>query len=138
LLSLEIGRIAPMLNTNRLRILREVASRGTIVAAAEALYLTPPAVSHQLGVLEREVGIPLLERSPRAVRLTDAGERLVEHAETILADCEAALADLESFSEEVSGTVHVSAFQTAAQGIVIPAVAALRSARPALEVIVSG
>jgi DNA-binding transcriptional LysR family regulator len=126
-----------VLNTNRLRVLREVAARGTITAAAEALFLTPPAVSHQLAVLEREVGIPLLERSARAIRLTDAGARLVEHAETILADCELALADLETFTEEVSGTVHLSAFQTAAQAIAVPAVATLRRRYPGLEVLVS-
>lgn len=125
------------LNTTRLRILREVAERGTITAAAEALYLTPPAVSHQLVVLEREVGVALLERTARSVRLTDAGLRLVAHAETILAECEAALADVASFSAAVSGTVHLSAFQTAARTIAVPALDALRDQFPALEVILS-
>ena len=123
------------LNTTRLRILREVASRGTITAAAKALYLTPPAVSHQLAVLEREVGVPLFERTARSIYLTGAGKRLVEHAETILADCELALADVESFSAEVSGTVRLSIFQTAAQSIALPAMVALRSQYPQLEVI---
>ena len=122
-----------MLNTTRLRILREVAARGTITAAAEALYLTPPAVSHQLMVLEREVGVPLLERTARSIRLTDAGERLVQHAETILAVCESALADVVSFSEEVSGSVRISVFQTAAQSIALPALAALRKQYPSLH-----
>ena len=125
------------LNTTRLRILREVAQRGTISAAAAALYLTPPAVSHQLVVLEREVGVALLERTARSVRLTDAGVRLVAHAETILAECEAALADVASFSAQVSGTVHLSAFQTAARTIAVPALDALRDRYPALEVILS-
>ena len=123
------------LNTTRLRILREVSSRGTITAAARALYLTPPAVSHQLAVLEREVGVPLLERTARSIQLTGAGRRLVEHAETILAECEIALADVESFSAEVSGTVRLSAFQTAAQSIALPAMVALRGQYPRLEVI---
>ena len=65
------------LNTQRLRILREVAARGTITAAAEALQVTGPAVSHQIGTLERELGVPLLERTPRSVRLTEAGRLLV-------------------------------------------------------------
>ena len=70
-----------MLNTTRLRILREVAARGTITAAAEALYLTPPAVSHQLATLEREVGVPLLTRTaraswgPRICGMTKSGSR---------------------------------------------------------------
>jgi DNA-binding transcriptional LysR family regulator len=124
------------LNTNRLRILREVAQRGTITAAAEALYLTPPAVSHQLAQLEREVGLPLLKRTARSVRLTDPGRRLVAHAELILADCEAALADVASFATEVSGTVSISVFQTAAQSIALPALAELTRTFPNLELTV--
>ncbi len=122
------------LNTTRLRILREVAERGTITAAAEALYLTPPAVSHQLSVLEREVGVPLLERTARSIRLTDAGRRLVAHAETILADCEIALADIAAFSQQVSGTVRLSVFQTAAQTFALPALASLMERHPALDI----
>jgi len=124
-----------MLNTTRLRILREVAARGTITAAAEALYLTPPAVSHQLATLEREVGVPLLERTARSVRLTDAGERLVAHAETILAECEAALADVEQFSEELNASIRLSTFQTAAQSVALPAMVALRERYPRLDVV---
>jgi DNA-binding transcriptional LysR family regulator len=126
-----------VLNTNRLSLLRELASRGTIVAVSEALYLTPPAVSHQLAVLEREVGVPLLTRTARSVKLTDAGMRLVAHAETILAECESALADVATFSAAVSGTVHLSAFQTAAQSIAVPALDRLRTRYPALEVLTS-
>ncbi len=125
-----------MLNTTRLRVLREVAARGTITAAAEALYLTPPAVSHQLSVLEREVGVPLLERTARSVRLTDAGNRLVEHAETILAECEAALADVAAFAQDVTGTVRLSVFQTAAQTFALPALASVTDRYPSLDLTV--
>jgi DNA-binding transcriptional LysR family regulator len=121
------------LNTTRLRILREVAARGTITAAAEALYLTPPAVSHQLATLEREVGVPLLERTARSIKLTGPGLRLVEHAEVILAECETAIADIESLAGTVGGTVVVSVFQTAAQSIALPALAGLRKRFPSLE-----
>jgi DNA-binding transcriptional LysR family regulator len=121
------------LNTTRLRILREVAARGTITAAAEALFLTPPAVSHQLATLEREVGVPLLERTARSIRLTGPGHRLVEHADKILAQCEAAVADVESLAGQVSGRVRISVFQTAAQSIALPALAGLRERFPALE-----
>jgi DNA-binding transcriptional LysR family regulator len=124
-----------MLNTNRLRILREVAARGTITAAADALYLTPPAVSHQLATLEREVGVPLLERTARSIRLTDAGVRLVVHAETILAECEAALADVETFSEEVVGSVVMSTFQTAAQSVALPAMVDVKARYSRLDVV---
>ncbi|MFG2412945.1 helix-turn-helix domain-containing protein [Streptomyces goshikiensis] len=59
-----------MLDVRRLRLLRELARRGTIAAVAEALAFSPSAVSQQLGVLEREAGLPLLERTGRRVRLT--------------------------------------------------------------------
>ncbi|HSK46853.1 MAG TPA: LysR family transcriptional regulator [Coriobacteriia bacterium] len=129
--------MSEVLNTGRLRLLRELAERGTIAAVAEAVYLTPPAVSHQLVVLEQEVGVPLLERSARSVRLTDAGLLLVNHAEKILADCETALAAVASFEAEVSGTVRLSVFQTAAGGITVPALVALRNQHPKLDVITS-
>ncbi len=125
-----------MLNTNRLRILREVQDRGTIIAAAEALFLTPPAVSHQLKVLEAEVGVPLLERTPRSIRLTDAGVRLVEHAETILAECEIAVADVVALAGEVTGHLRLSTFQTAAQSFALPAVAEVLKRYPSLDVVV--
>ena len=62
-----------MLNVNRLRILIEVASRGSFSAAAEALSYTQASVSQQIAALEQETGVTLLERLPRGVRLTPAG-----------------------------------------------------------------
>ncbi len=125
---------APTLNTTRLRILREIATRGSISGAAEALWLTPSAISQQMTALEREVGVALLERTARSVRLTDAGTRLVTHAERILADCEAAVADLESQSGRIAGIVRVSAFTTAEQQFLLPALQLLRKRYPDLKV----
>ena len=127
----------PTLNTTRLRILREIAQRGTISAAAGALWLTPSAVSQQMTALERELGVALLERTARSVRLTDAGARLVAHAERILADCEAAVADLESLGGVVTGTVRLSAFTTAEHLLILPALKLLRERYPALQVLVT-
>lgn len=73
-----------MLDSHRLRLLKEFAERGTIVAAATALGYTPSAVSQQLAALEREAGVALLDRTARAAELTDAGRRLAAHAERIL------------------------------------------------------
>src|ERR1035441_9288643 len=83
-----------MLDTHRLRLLKEFAERGTIVAAATALGYTPSAVSQQLATLEREAGVALLDRTARTAELTDAGRRLAGHAERILALVEEAEADL--------------------------------------------
>src|SRR6266702_2426587 len=68
-----------MLDSHRLRLLKEFAERGTIVAAAAALGYTPSAVSQQLAALEREAGVTLLDRTARAGDdrgLPDRGRRL--------------------------------------------------------------
>src|SRR3984885_6902738 len=101
-----------MLDTHRLRLLREFAERGTIAAAAAALGYTPSAVSQQLAALEREAGAVLLDRTARAAELTDAGRRLVEHAELIPAQGGAAEADMPAAGP--TGRVTVTAFPTAA------------------------
>ena len=122
-----------MLNVTRLRILREVASRGTLAAAAEALFMTPSAVSQQMSVLEREAATPLLERRGRRVCLTDAGTRLVANTERILAEMEHAEADLAAASQGIVGRVRVSAFPTAARALLVPALPSLVSAYPNLH-----
>jgi DNA-binding transcriptional ArsR family regulator len=65
------------LNVNRLRILIEVANSGSFSAAADALSYTQSAVSQQIAALEAETGVTLIERLPRGVRLTPAGEVLL-------------------------------------------------------------
>ena len=64
----------------KLRLLHELDRRGTIAATAEAMYLTPSAVSQQLAGLAREVGVPLLERRGRTVVLTGQARVLLAHA----------------------------------------------------------
>jgi DNA-binding transcriptional LysR family regulator len=103
-----------LLDLRKLRLLRELADRGTIAAVAEALAYTPSAVSQQLSALEREAGVPLLEKAGRRLRLTDAGLALAEHATALLARAEQAEAELERVQGEVRGTVRIAAFQTAA------------------------
>jgi DNA-binding transcriptional LysR family regulator len=122
------------LDVRRLRVLRELAARGTIAATADALSFTPSAVSQQLSALEREAGVALLERNGRGVRLTDAGRLLVGHADDVLARLEAAEADLEAAAGAVTGTLRVASFNTAARWLVPDAVAALVSAHPQVEV----
>lgn len=123
-----------MLNVNRLRMLREVAARGTIAAAAEGLFMSPSAVSQQMAVLEQEAGVPLLERHGRGVRLTDAGVRLVHNTERILAALEKAEADLVDASRGIVGHVRVSAFPSAARAVLVPALVELDAAHPNLRI----
>src|SRR4051794_41969517 len=73
-----------MLDVRRLQVLRTVAHTGSFSAAAEVLSFTQPAVSRQIATLEAEAGTQLVERGARGIRLTPAGELLVEHADAIL------------------------------------------------------
>src|SRR3954465_5608573 len=113
------------LDVKRLRVLRELAERGTVAATAEALSFTPSAVSQQLSALEREAGVTLLEREGRRLALTDAGRTLVAHADAVLAQLERAEADLHAANDEVSGTLRVAAFSSFARSLLPRATAAM-------------
>ncbi|MFB6810204.1 LysR substrate-binding domain-containing protein [Streptomyces sp. NPDC056387] len=126
-----------MLDVRRLRLLRELARRGTIAAVAEALAFSPSAVSQQLAVLEREAGLPLLERTGRRVRLTPAGQNLVWHAEAVLERLEQADADLAEARSGLAGALRIGAFPTAGRAIVPAALIALARRHPGLEPMVS-
>jgi DNA-binding transcriptional LysR family regulator len=107
-----------ILELRRLLLLHALASHGTIAAAARSMQVTGPAVSQQLAVLEREVGMPLVQRHGRRLRLTRAGEVLVSHAEVLLGQLTTAEADLAALRGEVTGTVRLAAFSTMLRTIV--------------------
>ena len=104
-----------MLDVRRIRLLRDLSLHGTVTATAQASHLSGPAVSQQLAALEKEAGIPLLERRGRTLRLTPAGSLLVEHAEVILGGLAAAEADLEALRGGGRATVRVAVFPSAAR-----------------------
>ena len=101
-----------MFDLKRLRFLREVAERGTISAAADALAYTPSAISQQIGILEEEVGAALLERQGRNVVLTPAGRALVTHSQAVFDAVERASTAATEASGEVEGTLVVGALQS--------------------------
>ncbi|MFR9798747.1 LysR family transcriptional regulator [Streptomyces sp. MS06] len=122
-----------MLDVRRLRLLRELDRRGTIAAVAEALNFTASAVSQQLGVLEREAGMPLLERSGRRVVLTPAGRTLVGHADAVIERLELASSELAGAREGIGGPLRIGTFPSAGHAIVPSALAELARWHPALE-----
>jgi molybdate transport repressor ModE-like protein len=122
------------LDVRRMRVLREVAGRGTIAAAARALAFTPSAVSQQLAALEREAGVALLDRHGGRVRLTEAGRRLVARTEAILAELEVASAELSAMAADVTGDIHVAAFPSAERALLAPAIATLLGRHPDVRV----
>jgi DNA-binding transcriptional LysR family regulator len=109
------------LDLRRLRVLRELQERGTLGAVAAALRYSPSAVSQQLAALEKDVGVALLEKAGRGVRLTDAGRLLAQHADVLLAAAETARVDLASLTGEVRGTVRAGGLQSATRHLLVPA-----------------
>jgi DNA-binding transcriptional LysR family regulator len=123
-----------MMRADRLRVLREVARRGSFSAAADALHLTQPAVSRHVAKLERETGMRLVDRLPGRLRLTDAGRALVEHAEAVMAALSAAERSLDALRGGEAGTLRIASFPSAAVSLVAGALRAFHRAHPNVEV----
>ena len=119
-----------MLNPQRLRVFREVASRGSFSAAADSLSYTQSAVSQSVAALEAEMGVTLLERDRRGARPTSAGEALVAHADAILAQLDAAEAEVAAIAGLRGGQLAMASFPTAGATIMPLAVATFRAAHP--------
>jgi molybdate transport repressor ModE-like protein len=127
----------PLLDVGRLRLLSEVATRGSIAAAAREVGLTSSAVSQQLAILEREAGITLLERSPRGVLLTGAGQALVQRGRLIFGLLEEARADLDRLTGELAGHVRLGTVASAAVSLVSEAATNLLAEHAELELTVT-
>ena len=122
-----------MLDVRRLRVLKEVAAKGSFSAAADSLAYTQSAVSQQIAALEREAGLQLVERSARGVHLTDAGRVLVGHADVILRRLADAEAELEAMTGLRGGRLRLLAFPSAGSSIMPEAVSRFRERHPAVE-----
>lgn len=121
-----------MLNLNRLRMLSELSRLGTLAKVAEAMSYSPSTISQQLGVLEKEAGVKLLETVGRGVVLTPAGQSLVAHARAVLDRLEEAEAELASF--QGSFTLRVASFQSVAIAIAPQALRILAGSHPTMSV----
>ncbi|MCW3030554.1 MAG: LysR family transcriptional regulator, partial [Solirubrobacterales bacterium] len=126
-----------MLSVARLRILKEVAYRGSLSSAAEALSYSQSAISQQIAALEAETGMALLERHPRGVSLTAAGQTLVGHAEGILARLDTAEAALSAIAGLRGGRLRMASFPTAGSTLMPVAIANFRASYPDVELTLS-
>ncbi len=96
----------------QLRFLTEVARGGTLAAAAERLHLTGPAIAQQVRLLEKAVGLPLIERGPGGQRPTEAGRVLIEAAARMDAELDAAAGALQTLRTAGAGQVTLAAVST--------------------------
>ena len=122
-----------MIDLGRLRVLVAVAREGSVTAAAESLHYAQPSVSHHLAKLEAEVGVALLQRMGRGIRLTEAGRLLVERAESILQQVESVHAELAELAGMRTGRVRLASFPSALATLVPRAVARIADEYPGVE-----
>ncbi|WP_019625873.1 LysR family transcriptional regulator [Thioalkalivibrio sp. ALJT] len=125
--------LAITLDVRHLRAIREIVRLGSVTAAAESLCVTQSALSHQLRQLEERLGVTLFERRTRPVRLSGAGERLLQAADRVLPEITAAQRDVVQIRDGGRGRLFLvlechSCFQW-----LMPAVGAFRRHWPEVE-----
>jgi DNA-binding transcriptional LysR family regulator len=122
------------MDPRRLMTFRAVAHARSFSRAAEQMSLTQPSVSHQIALLETEIGVRLLDRGRGGLRLTEAGAVLLEHADQVAWRLELAETQLASLAGQRREHIRLGAFPTALASFVPSAVARLRLAHDDLRV----
>jgi len=112
----------------------DVIRCGSFSAAARRRAMTPSAIVRQIDTLEQDLGVALFIRSTRALKLTDAGERLCERAVRLLDDLADTQAEIAAFDGKVSGTLRIACYPTFGKRYVLPVAAALQTKYPALHI----
>lgn len=122
-----------MTTTARLRAFVAVADTGSVRAAAARLVLTESAVSAAIGALSSEVGVPMVERDGRGVRLTPSGETFAGYARAILGLHDEALSAARGDIDPARGQIRLAAVTTAADHLLPAALAGFRGEYPEVE-----
>lgn len=122
------------MDVRKLEVLRELSERGTVGAVADAMKVTPSAVSQQLKALEREAGYTLLEPSGRGVALTEAGRALARTATEIVTAVERAEGRWREFMEQPAGRVTLRTFPTGGE-MLLPGLLTRMAERPDVELV---
>lgn len=112
-----------MTTNARLRALVELADSGSVRGAAERLVVTESAISSAVGSLSAEVGVPLVDRHGRGVRLTPAGHRYVDYARRILGLHHEAILAARGEVDPENGSIRLAAVTTAGE-LLLPALLA--------------
>lgn len=118
------------LNLHHLELFHAVVADGNVCRAARRLGVSQPAVSRQIHELEESLGLELLERLPRGVRATEAGEALAAHAKAIFAMREHAARDMEERRDGLAGRLSIAASRTIGSALLPDLLARFRETHP--------
>lgn len=118
------------IDSTELRILHELSTTGSLTATAGSLGLSQPAVSQRIKRVETRLGVPLIERSGRGIRLTTAGRILADHGSKVVAEIDAAIAAIDDLRGERAGTLRLVGFPSASATIVPALMRELASEAP--------
>jgi len=119
---------------NSLLIFAQVAESASFVRAARRLRMPAPTVSRRIAELEKQLGVRLIERSTRSLRLTDVGSELLEHAQRTAELSEAVSSIASNHSANVSGNLRISAPPTISDSLLAPLIIRFQEAYPDVRV----
>jgi len=114
------------MDVRQLQVLRELGELGSVKAVAEAMMVTPSAVSQQLTLLQRSAGVPLTRKEGRNLVLTDAGQVLADAGGAVILAMAQARAAIDSYQEEPDAAVTLSGFHSAGQALFAPLARSLK------------
>jgi LysR family transcriptional regulator, low CO2-responsive transcriptional regulator len=117
----------------QLRTFLALASTASVGAAAERLHVTQPAVSAVVAGLQRELGVTLIERDGRRIRLTAAGETLAAYGRQVVALLQEAREASMAAEHPEAGRLRLGAVNTAGEHLLPPLLASFRTANPGIE-----
>jgi DNA-binding transcriptional LysR family regulator len=122
------------LDVHSLRAMRAVSELGSITAAASAMGYSQPAISQLLKRLEQRLGMPVVERIGRGVRLTEAGRVLSRHALTVTTALDLAAGELAELQGLRAGRVRIAAFPSASATLVPQLLARMAASHPEIAI----
>jgi DNA-binding transcriptional LysR family regulator len=122
-------------NLKHLRIFVEIARRGSFRNAANALHLSEPATSQAVTQLESLIGVKLLDRTTRTVRISEAGSAFLADAERLLEGLDYSIAALREFASSGRGRVSIACLSSAVYRLLPPVLAEMKVRYPGIDVI---
>jgi DNA-binding transcriptional LysR family regulator len=118
----------------RLQVFHTVAKRLNFTRAAEELFISQPAVTRHIQELEQQFKVKLFERNGTRIRLTDAGQRLLQHTEELFAIYRNIEFDMSTLTRRHSGRLYLGGSMTTAPYIIPPILARFHGRYPEVEV----